>query len=557
MNNTVSPCAGLKERLIAFFSTKETKTAFFSSVILFFLIHTYCFTNGLLNHDGLFNVYSTQNMLASGRWFLSIACAPSTFFDLPWVIGVFSCLYMALTVAVIVRLFKVKSAPAIILIAGILIAFPAITDTFFFRFTADGYMLAMLLATLAALITPIDTKGIWPWIFSGVLICVTCGIYQAYVSFALVLSLIYFLKALLDGTYTKRQYLLWICKQIVVYAAAMLLYVVIWKGFMAITGVEANSYLGIDSLGDSIFSNPVGYILSIVKRLAYSLIFFLSGWRLTAQYGDITVWNAINAAVILLFVIGLVVAAKKTRLYKSAHRQILFILTLIAIPVAAYIWLFASTEVQYDPRMEQSLSLIYVFGVILFTEYASLKADRKMLKSLGCAVLALFILNSAMMANIFYQKVETCNNKTYAIGVEVAGRIHALDDGSIQKLALSAYIDDYTLEERMDWSALGLMGPLRPNQYLLDDEYYFALYLKDIIGLKLSYYEGKDAPEIPVMELRDNAPVSGQEIRFPLVTEAEWDAIRQTEVYQNAPAWPHKDSVFVLDNVIVVKMNQD
>ena len=35
------------------------------------------------------------------------------------------------------------------IIDGLLVAFPSITETFFFEFTADGYFLAMLLATLA------------------------------------------------------------------------------------------------------------------------------------------------------------------------------------------------------------------------------------------------------------------------------------------------------------------------------------------------------------------------------------------------------------------------
>ena len=52
---------------------KEWKTAFLSAVIMGFMVHFYRFTNYFPNHDGLFNFWSTQNMVASGRWFLAPA----------------------------------------------------------------------------------------------------------------------------------------------------------------------------------------------------------------------------------------------------------------------------------------------------------------------------------------------------------------------------------------------------------------------------------------------------------------------------------------------------
>ena len=58
---------------------KRWKTAFYSAFFLGLLIHIYKFTNLLPNHDGLYNFYSSQNMVASGRWFLSIACCLGSF----------------------------------------------------------------------------------------------------------------------------------------------------------------------------------------------------------------------------------------------------------------------------------------------------------------------------------------------------------------------------------------------------------------------------------------------------------------------------------------------
>ena len=58
---------------------KEWKVAFFSTFIVGLLAHAYKFTNALLNFDSLYAFYADQNVLGSGRWFLSIACGISSY----------------------------------------------------------------------------------------------------------------------------------------------------------------------------------------------------------------------------------------------------------------------------------------------------------------------------------------------------------------------------------------------------------------------------------------------------------------------------------------------
>ena len=93
------------EGLLLFYRTKlkkEYKFAFFSTFLIAMLIHLYKFANTLPNHDSVYNYYSDQNILGSGRWALSMACGISSYYDLPWVIGLISCVFIALTVVMIV-----------------------------------------------------------------------------------------------------------------------------------------------------------------------------------------------------------------------------------------------------------------------------------------------------------------------------------------------------------------------------------------------------------------------------------------------------------------------
>lgn len=111
---------------------KEYKIAFISTFIIVMLVHIYKFTNSLPNHDTVYNYYANQNMIGSGRWALSWACGMSSYYDLPWINGLMSCIFISLTVVVIVALFKMKNPVLIGLTGGLLAAAPATTETIFF-----------------------------------------------------------------------------------------------------------------------------------------------------------------------------------------------------------------------------------------------------------------------------------------------------------------------------------------------------------------------------------------------------------------------------------------
>lgn len=149
------------ESVLTYCQTKlkrEYKIAFIATFIITLLIHIYKFVNTLPNRDSIYSYYAAQSRIGSGRWALSWACGISSNFDLPWVIGLMSCIFIALTVVAITALFELKN-PILIGLAGALIASsPATTDTFFYLFTADGYMVAMFLSALAVYFSKIDRK---------------------------------------------------------------------------------------------------------------------------------------------------------------------------------------------------------------------------------------------------------------------------------------------------------------------------------------------------------------------------------------------------------------
>ena len=356
------------EGLLLYIQTKikkEYKTAFVSAFLITLFIHLYKFTNTLPNQDAFYNYYSDQNVLGSGRWALTFACGISSYFDLPWVIGLISCVFIALTASVIVAIFQLRNPVLTTLVGALLAASPATTETFFFLFTADGYMIAMFLSAVAVYFSRIDEKRVLRWFLSGICICISCGIYQAYVSFALLLSVCYFIDILFLNKFDVRDCLWWVVRQAIIYIASLLAYYAIWKLLMAMSGVGANNYQGISNIGEI----HAGLIVNgLIAPIKFALLYFLQ-WNVFVN--GFTVYSALNAIFFALMGIGLLIAAISSGILKRKWAMGLLALCLIAIVPFACIWCFISGDIWYRPMMLQCFTLLFVLVAVLYERWGS------------------------------------------------------------------------------------------------------------------------------------------------------------------------------------------
>ena len=103
------------------------KICFASALIVGLIAHMYKLTNWLPNWDSLVFRYDPQNMLAMGRWFLPVVCTPSSFYDLPWLVGLIAILLHGLGAVCICRTFRVRKNTTAALIGASVIVFPTVT----------------------------------------------------------------------------------------------------------------------------------------------------------------------------------------------------------------------------------------------------------------------------------------------------------------------------------------------------------------------------------------------------------------------------------------------
>ena len=490
------------------------KLAFFSALVIGLIAHLYKFTNTLLNHDALYHVYATQNTLAIGRWFLMVACWPSTFFDLPWITGLFSLFWIGLTAAVIVDIFEVKNPVAIALTGGLLVSFPCIVNTFFFQYAADGYMLAMFLAALAVRLSLVGDRNRKHTFLALLLICFSCGIYQAYVSFALLLSMCHYMWELFANRFERREYSRWILRQLIVYGGGLLAYWLMWKLCMALENVHSADYQGIGELGQLGFG---AVTLAVKETLTTIVRFFLGGDIRT--YG-LSLYAGLNILFLLATAAAMITAAVKTGLFREGWRLGLMLLSLLVIPVFACMWYYASPSVVYHMLMFQSLSVLYIFSLLLFERYFKAR------QSTAAAIFfALLVLKFVLQANACYFEMDKCMERSRETATEMLTRIHELDDGSVKYIAFTGGGDEslvaagaYEIDE-----ILVHAHQLRRN--LLFDNIYAPLYLRSILG---SSYRAVD--------------------------DGTLRQIEESGMLDDMNTWPLRDSVKVVGDTAIINL---
>lgn len=538
------------EGFVEFYQTrikKSWKLAFVSAFVVGLLVHMYKFTNTLLGHDSLFNIYGTQNVVRSGRWFLAVACSLSSFFDLPWVNGVLSLIWIGVAAAVVSDIFRIENPVLILLTGGLLVTFPAVTQTFYFEYTADGYMLAMVLAALTVRFSMIGERRKSRLFLSFCCITLTCGIYQAYVSFALVLSLGYFMTEILENRYEKKLYTLWIRNQILIYGLGMAAYYVIWQIAMVCQGnLQPNQYMGIDTIGQI---GP-GFLWDAVKQTMTSFVSVFMVWNFLRR--GLTMYTVLNILFLMAAAYIVVTAVRKSRLYTRKGQMLLFLLCMAAIPFAVFIWFFASQGIQYVVRMEQSVCLLYILCGVLANRW--LKPGKS---DTAALLLAVIIFNNGVTANMMYQYMHRCYEESYATGVEIATHIHLLDDGTQKEIVivgLTSWFSEEEYESGGGLKELALLKSIYNNLFSAGS--CPALFLSEVVGLELSYYRVNPEMEVPPVDVgSNNWPVSGGWTwRFPLADEAVKAKLIDTKQVADMPVWPAADSIQVIDDLIVIKL---
>lgn len=478
------------------------------------LAHAYRLFTYIPNHDSFFSFYHNQDMILLGRWTLKYAAGISSYFDTQWLCGLLSLIYISITAVIVIKMLDIENIFLCYLVGIIIGVYPSVVCTFTYMFTADAYFLAMLLTTLAAWAM---TSPDWKKRLGGsVLLGVSVGTYQAYLSFTMVLLLVWLIKKVLIEKQSK------IGRSVfnIIYSGLLGGGIYVLGLLVRLNGRKMYSYQGIGEA--SLLHSLDWYIVRIGK--CYSEVYNLI-------VKDDTYGNSVISYIVVLFwiLIFLVVCVKCAILIKNKKylNVLLTSLFLAVIPIAVYCMSFLSEATDYHRLMVQSVSLIWVLAIMLLD---NIEWDRfsTILKEVLVLILLINIGNYIVGANISYFGFYNGYEKTYALFIRVVDRIEQLPNYESAKYL---YIGG------------GIEGEYQNEAFLKP--------LNNMIGVRYGIIPYNNTIYVYMI----NQHIGGN---YQTVYEQEdKDKIILTQEYQEMPIWPSESSVRMIGNdVIVVKFSE-
>ena len=495
------------------FGVKDWKI--FKAVFLTaFFTHIFVLTNHLVNYDSVWSIYGSEDVVTSGRWFLKYASGIGSYFRLPGVNGILSILYISLSAVIAVRFLEIKSMWLCIMAGVTLAVYPSVALTLNFMYTADAYFLAMLMAVLAVWL--ICMEQWFPRILGGILIGCSMGIYQAYISVALVLFLLWIVKHALMKKESVTGKVRGMAVSMVIAAGV---YVMALRDRLG--NQQLDSYQGIAQ--STLLHPPVWYAKRVIGCFLDIVQAFVSD-AFENRYVGVAI--AVIWGITMIKVLSYVVDTARK---KQVVSVIYGCLSIVMMPVAVYCLKLLSDGVWYYRLMLESIAFVWLLPIIVLDEdlVVATHCNRwnRVVSFLIVGSLLCNLWNYVIVDNISYFASSLANKKTYALAERILDRIEQTDGYDE-----SEYVYFHGNIEKKDYEDVRFLGKsVIGNSVIPNSGVNYFGYIRNFLGIS--------------HKILDN--------------EERIEEIRESKEFQRMPAWPAVGCTELIGDVIVVKLGKE
>ncbi len=504
---------------------RENRVPFFSTLVIGFLAHGFVMFNLLPNHDGVFALFSKGTTTASGRWGLELLQLLFPNYSMPWIYGVITLGLMSIAVCLMAQLLGINSKLLQGLLGGCVIAFPSLTGTFAYMFTASSYAVAFLLAVFAVWTIKSSGGGTKQWLIAGISLLFSLSIYQAYLSITASLLIIVLIQDILDEKKVPSIFIRGV-GYVLFLLATMGTYYGLTILVQYISGISFGSYAQ-DSLNNG---------LNIFGRIAEAYLAFFNTMRF-GQDGLIGTPMSQRCHIIaaIMLVLLLLCWLIDTR-GRSICRIGLLAGLLLVFPVAADCIYLVSAPLGIHTLVRYGFAAFYILTIALIGKTRLISASkwlnlgRNIAVHVTTAALAVVILCNVYVANEAYLKLYLDYEKTYGNYVSIISSLQATP--GFQEDTKVAFVREPKEEteeqteqkESNRFSELtGIMGAgLKPYEYIHER------FLDYFCGLSIT-----------------------------LASDAEIKEIEQMEQFIQMPVYPYNGSIAQIGDMIVVKIPRE
>lgn len=387
--------------------------SFVACFVIGFLTYGYLMANHFLTYDSIWNLYSEQDMITSGRQFLTYVCKISSNYDLPWLNGILAIFYMSVTSIFLNDIFEIRNKISIVLVSGLFVTFPSVISTYAYIYTIDGYMLAMLIATIAVWVTKKNKLGFILGIF---LLGFSLGIYQAYLSYVMVLCVLLLLISLLYDDEMKKIFIQ-AGKYILMGIGGYLFYIITLNVMLAYKGQTLSGYQGTDAVNRfSVSGIPEG------MKSAFMNFINFARWE-----NVLTTTETMKYATIGILAMGIIIYIYlffRQSCIKSLLKSSLVVILTATLPFCATVVNILSPDTLHHLLMRGAWSLFFIFAVVLADKLIIDKnkiicSVQKLVVVLTILVSAILVFEFSKMANVVGYNMQERYEKSYALSLRI------------------------------------------------------------------------------------------------------------------------------------------
>ncbi len=498
----------------------EWKVCFISALLVGLFAHLYKITNWLPNWDSLVFRYDSQNMITLGRWFLPVVCSLSSFYDLPFLNGIIAIIFHALSAVCICRILNVQKKITAGLIGAVIVSFPTVTSVMMYNYVADGYSIAFFLSTLAALYM---TKEKPRYLLSAVLIALSTGIYQAYITVTIMLVLLHLTDEMIFSNTSFRVILKKAVCMLLSGVSGVALYSIILKVTLGLFSVELLDYQGANDAA-SLSNIDILASLYVVKETFIKCFFDLSG--------GVNVYIVLNTAILIFTLVYYLKGVIKNRLYKNPANIFMIIILSVLLIFGAGALAFINAGVDYHNLMLMGYVVFYLFFLIIYERGEEAKEKHTAIKCWSVLITAVVIIaNQVVISNVSYHKAQIAYEKSYGVLMRIADRIEqtsgAADCDKILVIGALDNSDAYSVNLTPDITGITDGYIIRADDETVGQSV-FCSAVNDYCGKNYEFVSGKEKKKIT-----------------------------QREDVKSMGKWPSEDCVAIIDDTVVIKLGTE
>lgn len=510
---------------------KNAKVAFYYTTVLTFLSHLFFFVDRFANEDDFHNLFSSKNMIGSGRWMIGNIFSGK--YLLPMVLFVITIISIGLCSSLINSMFKIKKNIYIFLISSLLSTFPILALGFGYSFMIERYMLGLLSAVLAVYFTDKYKKG---FVLGSFFLGISLGYYQSYVAVTIGLSI--FLIMIKGFEKIKiQEYLKYIVNFLIMGIAGTIFYLLMVKISCNLSGVSLLTYKGINNMGSF---PPLSKVPFLFFRTYKHFLGFFIGKSFLRPYK----WALyFQITLVVLNIILFIILIKKTKIYKEPLKFLIVLGLLFIIPLGLNITDFIAYETYISSLNIYQFVFVFVAPFILIS-YINQHDECKdnnykenlipFFEWIICIATIILSWHNFIITNTYYLKLNYFYNSTVQLTNRILYRLESVPGFNSQTKVFVA-------------NSEGIYNDLKSN-YNFNDTFISEQGLWDQF---IGYYPRFEGSDYKFKYLVLN--IFG--IRLNSITSNEIKSIYNSNEFEKMENWPHKNSVKFIDNILVVKVS--